>query len=294
MVPPPAVWGLALDVLAALPVSLQGFMLSVVKLCVWLVVLSLVFVPIERWFARAPSPVARPQIGHDLFYYFLNNLLPAVLLALPLAVLAKLVALLVPAGLHDWVHRMPVWAAIGAGLLVADLGSYWGHRLSHEWPLLWRFHSLHHSAEHIDFMVNGRAHPLDIVWVRMWGLVPVYVLGLGSTAGAGAMVPVVIALVGTFASFFVHANVRWRFGPIEWLVATPAFHHWHHSKHDHIDHNYAATFPLMDALFGTLHLPKAFPAEYGVAEELPETVAGQLMGPFAKRPGLADQADAKT
>ncbi|KPF72496.1 sterol desaturase [alpha proteobacterium AAP81b] len=263
---------------------MQGFVISVARLSVWLVVLSIIFVPLERLYARTPAKWVRPQIGNDLFYYFFTSLVPAALLALPLALVAKLVALIVPAGLHAWVHQLPVWAAIVAGLVVADIGSYWGHRLSHEWPLLWRFHALHHSAEHIDYLVNGRAHPLDIIWVRMCGLVPVYILGLGSTAGAGPIVPAIIAIVGTLASFFVHANVRWRFGVLEWLVATPAFHHWHHSKHDHINRNYAATFPWIDAMFGTLYLPKQFPADYGIPDPVPTTIVGQMIAPFAAAP----------
>ena len=272
-----------MNAIASFSSPVQDFALSVARLCLWLVILSIIFVPLERLFARTPAPWARPQMGNDLFYYFFTSLFPAALLALPLALLAKLVALLVPAGLHAFVHQLPVWAAIAAGLVVADIGSYWGHRFSHEWPLIWRFHSLHHSAEHIDYLVNGRAHPIDVVWVRMCGLVPVYILGLGSTAGAGSIVPAVITIVGTLASFFVHANVRWRFGPLEWLVATPAFHHWHHSKHDHINHNYAATFPWIDAVFGTLYLAKHFPAEYGIADPLPTTIIGQMLAPFAVR-----------
>lgn len=263
--------------------QIPDFAVSVARLALWLVILSLVFVPLERFFSRTPQKWARPQVGNDIAYYFLNNLLPTALMALPLALLAKLVAMLVPAPFQAWVHGLPAWAAIVVGLIVADLGSYWGHRFSHEWPLLWRFHALHHSAEHIDYLVNSRAHPIDVVWVRMWGLVPVYILGLGSTAGAGPWVTVLIAVAGTFASFFVHANVRWRLGPLEWLVATPAFHHWHHSKHDHINHNYAATFPVLDAMFGTLYLPGKFPDEYGTADPMPTTIAGQMLAPFERR-----------
>ncbi|WP_339360815.1 sterol desaturase family protein [Iodobacter fluviatilis] len=56
-----------------------------------------------------------------------------------------------------------------------------------------------------------------------------------------------------------HANVRWRFGPLEWLIATPAFHHWHHANEaeGQRDHNYAAMFPLIDLVFSTLHRPPA-------------------------------------
>ena len=52
--------------------------------------------------------------------------------------------------------------------------------------------------------------------------------------------------LGIVWGFFIHANLRWRLGPLEWLVATPAFHHWHHSRNDHINRNYASTLPLLD------------------------------------------------
>ena len=67
--------------------------------------------------------------------------------------------------------------------MAGEIGYYWGHRWSHEIPFLWRFHSIHHSAEEIDFLVNTRAHPFDMVFGRFCGLVPMYVLGLGGPVG---------------------------------------------------------------------------------------------------------------
>ena len=55
-------------------------------------------------------------------------------------------------------------ARLLAAFAVSEIGGYWGHRLSHEIPLLWRFHSLHHAPEHIDWLINTRAHPLDQVF----------------------------------------------------------------------------------------------------------------------------------
>ena len=271
-----------MSLFASLPPAIAAFGVDVLRLCVWLVLLTIVFVPLERMFARAPSRVLRHEVGIDLGYYFINSLVPAALLVLPLALLAATVQRLVPAEFHAAVRALPLWAAIPAGLVVADIGSYWGHRISHASPLLWRFHAVHHSAEHVDFLVNTRAHPVDLVVTRLCGLVPLYVLGLGSAGPAGSLLPVVITLVGTVAGFFIHANLRWRFGPLEWLVATPAFHHWHHSRTDHIDHNFAATFPWIDRLFGTHYLPGHFPADYGVEARLPPTLVGQLVGPLQR------------
>lgn len=259
---------------------LSDFAVDVLRLCFWLVLLIIIFVPMERLFPQHPSKFLRPQIGNDLVYYFLSSLLPAALMSLPLAILATLVQKVLPGDFHDSVQRLPLWITISVGLIIADIGSYWGHRLSHEIRFLWSFHAIHHSAEHIDFLVNGRAHPVDMVVMRMSGLVPLYILGIGSTGAEGSMLPVVITLIGTLMGFFLHANVHWRFGPLEYLVATPAFHHWHHSRNDHINHNYAATFPLIDRLFGTLYLPGHFPTSYGIQTPIPTTLSGQLLSPM--------------
>lgn len=276
-----------MTLLSTLPPQIVGIAVDIFRLCVWLVLLIAIFVPLERMFAQRPSKFLRPQIGNDLAYYFLSSLVPAALMSVPLAVLATLVQKVLPPNFHDGVHGLPLWLGISAGLIIADIGSYWGHRLSHEIRFLWRFHAIHHSAEHIDFLVNGRAHPIDMVVTRMSGLVPLYILGLGSAGPAGSMLPIAITLIGTILSFFIHANVRWRFGPLEWLLATPAFHHWHHSRTDHIDRNYAATFPWIDRMFGTLYLPGHFPADYGIQTPIPTTLTGQLLSPM-ESPAVAE------
>jgi hypothetical protein len=33
---------------------------------------------------------------------------------------------------------------------------------------------------------------------------------------AVTLVPFLVALIGTVWGFFIHANLRWRFGPLEW------------------------------------------------------------------------------
>src|SRR5206468_3639184 len=158
---------------------------------------------------------------------------------------------------------------------------YWGHRWSHEVPVLWRFHSIHHSAEAMDFLVHTRAHPLDMAFGRFCGLVPIYVLGLGGPVNLeGSVVPVVVSLVGTAWGFFIHGNLRCRFGPLEWLVSTPAFHHWHHTRTGPINRNYASTLPLLDWVFGSLYLPRDWPKDYGIQAPTPGALVYQLVHPL--------------
>ena len=262
--------------------NLAAFVNHVVHLSVWLVLLVAIFVPLERLFALRPAKLWRAQTAGDLGWYFVNSIVPAAIIAIPLAALARLLAGLDPLGLYSAVLTWPLGVKLLAALAVNDVGAYWYHRWSHRSPFLWRFHSVHHSAEHVDWLTNTRDHPVDMVFTRMAGLVPVYLLGLGQpTPGAATDTAAIITVAGIFWSFLIHANLRWRFGPLEWLVSTPAFHHWHHTNDEHRDRNFAAIFPLIDRLFGTLHLPKTWPPVYGVDTPVSPTFTGQLLDPFA-------------
>jgi sterol desaturase/sphingolipid hydroxylase (fatty acid hydroxylase superfamily) len=265
---------------------IHAFLIDVFRLCLWLTILVAIFVPLERLFAARPQKVLRKGIGVDLCYYFLSSFLPALLLSVPLGVLAWIAHRGVPGGILAATAALPLWARASAGLVAGEIGYYWGHRWSHEVPFLWRFHSIHHSAEDVDFLVNSRAHPIDMVFGRFFGLVPIYVLGLGGPVGtAGSLVPVLVGLFGSVWGFFIHANLRFRFGPLEWLISTPAFHHWHHTLNGPINRNYASTLPWVDRVFGTHYLPrKEWPAAYGVEAKLPDSLAGQLLYPLDPEP----------
>ena len=260
-------------------------LLPLLRLSLWLTILVVIFVPLERLFAAHPQKIWRAGIVTDLAYYFLNSLLPAMLLAAPISLLAWMVHRAVPGGFLDAVAALPLWARAALGLVAGEIGYYWGHRWSHEIPYLWRFHAIHHAAEEVDFLVNTRAHPVDMVFGRFCGLVPIYVLGLSGPIGpGGSTVAILVSLIGTVWGFFIHANLRWRFGPLEWLVSTPAFHHWHHTRTGPLNRNYSSTLPWMDRIFGTYHLPReSWPEAYGIKAKLPQTLTEQLAYPLYRQ-----------
>jgi sterol desaturase/sphingolipid hydroxylase (fatty acid hydroxylase superfamily) len=269
--------------LAPLLPSLLGFGLNLVRLCVWLVLLIAIFVPLEQLFARRRQGLFRTALVTDLGYYFLNGLATGALLGLPLAVAAAVFHRLLPGAYLDMVEGLPLWARLGAAVLVAEIGFYWGHRWCYELPALWRFHAIHHSAEHVDFLVNTRAHPVDLVFTRLCGLVLLDAVGLASPAGRNGGIAAVLLLIGTAWGFFIHANLRWRLGPLEQLVTTPAFHHWHHTLADHTNRNYAPLLPWIDRLFGSFYLPKAeWPVGYGLDTPTPRSLLRQLFDPLIR------------
>jgi sterol desaturase/sphingolipid hydroxylase (fatty acid hydroxylase superfamily) len=261
---------------------IPNFLTELVRLAVWLALLSAIFVPLERLFALEPKSIFRKQIAVDLSYYFLNGLIPGLLLAGPVALMAIASHRLIPGGVSAAISAWPLWLRVCAAMLVGETGYYWAHRMTHEIPFLWRFHAVHHSAEHIDFMVNTRAHPVDLVFTRLCMLAPLFALGLVSPMRASdGVVPLIVLFAGTMWGYFIHANVRWRLGPMEWLISTPAFHHWHHTMGEpERNCNYASILPWLDRIFGTHHLPKEWPAQYGIPEPMADTIVGQLVQPL--------------
>ena len=255
---------------------------DITRLSLLLTVIAAIFVPLERLFAAHPQKIFRKQFFLDLGYYFLNSLLIAYLMSVPLGILIWSIQQYMPVDFLKTMASLPIWLRLVLGLVVGETGYYWGHRLCHEIPVLWDYHSIHHSAESMDFLVNTRAHPVDMMISRMSALAPQLLIGLsGSRQQLGPVVPVLVTLFGLVWGYFIHANIRWRFGLMEWIITTPGFHHWHHTLNGPINVNYAATFPWIDWLFGTIYLPKDLPVSYGVNPSLPGSLLAQLVYPLS-------------
>lgn len=262
-------------------VDAQSSWLAVDFFVLNLLLYSAVFVPLERLFALRPDQgVFRRHWLVDLSYFFVNSLLVEVLTILTLTP-----ALI----LFDWARVDAIAARVGtlplpvqvlAMVLVADLTQYWVHRTFHAVPLLWPFHAIHHSVEEMDWLAGSRLHLVDVIVTRGLTYLPIFLLGFSRPA-----LLVYVFLVAVQATF-IHANVRWEFRPLRRLVATPAFHHWHHSsQQEALDKNFAVHTPLWDILFGTYYLPDHWPSRYGLNKErhVPRGWVRQLLYPFVRR-----------
>ena len=276
-----------MEILRAIQAALPAWAFEVFKLGNGLLLLLLIFVPLERLApARAPG---RRRWSADILYYFLNSLLPPKLIVLAVVLVVWAMRAGLPHGLFPALADLPQWTRFVLALLVAEIGFYWGHRWMHASSRLWKFHALHHSASDMTWLVNTRAHPVDLTLTRLCGLLPLYVLGISRLDGATVdTLPLLVALVMNLWGYLIHANVRFNLRPLQSLIATPAFHHWHHecvagdaagSGHGHS--NFAAMLPLLDRLFGTYReAGTARPQRFGTDTPVPDAVVDQVMAPF--------------
>jgi sterol desaturase/sphingolipid hydroxylase (fatty acid hydroxylase superfamily) len=184
------------------------------------------------------------------------------------------------------VAAQPWWAQAGEVVLLSDFCIYWGHRLQHRVGFLWRFHSIHHSAQHLDWLAAHREHPIDTIYTMGLINLPVFVLGFPIETLAG-----LIAFRGLWA-IYIHSNVRLPIGPLRVLIGAPELHHWHHDRNRDAG-NYANISPLMDLLFGTYHCPDHEPASFGIDQPISRNYLGQILHPFRfGRKSLQETSDA--
>ncbi len=250
-------------------------------------ILTLLFWAVEFvWPSIRAQRKFRRGFGVDVIYWFFTPLVTkaigqfAVLLALvPLFLLLgwNLEKETVAAGFGPLIE-LPVWLQAVLIVVVGDFIGYWSHRWFHSRPL-WKYHAVHHSSKELDWLSAVRLHPVNEAGSRVLQAIPFVLLGF-SPAAIAAYVPFL-----TFYAILIHANVSWDFGPLRYVLATPIFHRWHHTKEDEaIDTNFAGLLPVWDILFGTFYMPAGkIPTEFGVHDDsVPENFLGQLAYPFRK------------
>ncbi|MEK7485556.1 MAG: sterol desaturase family protein [Planctomycetota bacterium] len=241
-----------------------------------LLFLFVVFRPLEAVFpAKQNQRIFRPGWGTDLCF-FLGQYLLWTGLVLGIILSAKsLITNTIPLHWRLAVSFQPFWLQIVEVLVLSDLFIYWGHRIQHRVPFLWRFHSIHHSAEHLDWLAAHREHPIDTIYTV--GIINLPALLLGFPLET---ITKLIAFRGIWA-IFIHSNVRLPIGPIRVLIGAPELHHWHHDR-DRNAGNYANLSPLMDVLFGTYVCPDHEPESVGIKERIPSSYLGQMLYPFRR------------
>lgn len=239
---------------------------------------ALIFILIEKLIPyKAEQPVFRPAWQTDLNHFLVNHLMVGFILLATNAFLHKFFAWAENDSLQQWVTALPFLLQLFLIILAADLIQYWTHRAYHEVPLLWRFHAVHHSAKHMDWLAGSRQHMLEILVTRCLVLTPVYLLGFSKE-----VIDAYVIIVG-FQAVFNHANAEIKFGWLKYIIVTPQFHHWHHASDEAaIDRNYAAHFAFLDYLFGTaVKSEQTWPEEYGVkGDYMPDGFLRQQAFPF--------------
>jgi len=235
------------------------------------VVLVLVFRPLEVVFPAKPGQrFLRPGFVTDVCFFLGRHLFWGGIVFWVLLQLRSWVDTIVPPGLREAVTHQPWWLQAVEAVLLSDLFMYWGHRFQHRVPFLWRFHAVHHSSQHMDWLAGHRKHLLGSLYTMTLINLPPMVLGFPLQTIASFLL-----LRGVWAAY-IHSNVRLPIGPLRWFLGAPELHHWHHYRDRDVG-NYCNLSPLMDIMFGTYHCPDHEPERFGIKEPTPRTYWGYMI-----------------
>ncbi len=248
------------------------FNLAYFSLAIILLVLERVM-PYERQWAKYDGQLI-PDIAHTLTS---KGTVQGLMLFGGVIGLTELVTTAEQTGYSIWPREWPMFAQVVMGLVAAEFGLYWAHRLAHEWPFLWRFHAIHHSVTRLWVVNTGRFHFVDSVVSIL--------LGIAILLALGAPMEVIkwLSAVTAFIGLLTHCNVDMRFGPISWVFNTPGLHRWHHSRDIREgNRNYCENLMIWDQVFGTYINPndRRPPVNIGIDDFMPARFTEQLAWPF--------------
>lgn len=196
----------------------------------------------ERLTPAAPRPANSDgsRLTRNLGLWIANTVMSP-LINVPIGVAA--------ASLQLWTRPNLGLGGLVLDIVLLDLWTYAWHRANHEWPVLWRFHRVHHLDRFLDTTSAVRFHPGEVL-ISVLARAPLIVL---------ADIPIASLLVFDtlvlLAALFHHSNARLP-RPVEHVlrvfIVTPS-HHWvhHHTAHADTNSNYGTLLTLWDRVFGS-------------------------------------------
>ncbi len=169
---------------------------------------------------------------------------------------------------------MPLWLRLTGEVLVLDLLVYFLHRAYHGYPLLWRFHLVHHSDRDLDVTSASRFHLGEVTISGAAKFGTVQLLGISPTGLIG------FEIVMLAAAQLQHANIRLP-NAVEsslWLAFVPPAMHrvHHHPLRAATDSNFGTLVSFWDRLFGTLRPAAPSDREFGLPTLPDERALGPL------------------
>jgi sterol desaturase/sphingolipid hydroxylase (fatty acid hydroxylase superfamily) len=213
----------------------------------WLVV----FLFAERARPASPWKVTDSKTGFSHRLHLLQNTVLWLINSLLAPLLIVLITVPVVTAAPSW--RPPFLASFPGlmfDLVVLDLWIYGWHRANHAFPMLWRFHQVHHYDEQLDATSALRFHFGEVAISALIRAPVLFVLAIPLTS------VVIFETLVAMAAIFHHSNIKLNKALEKILgraLITPSLH-WvhHHAAKADTDSNYGTLLTLWDHVFSSL------------------------------------------
>lgn len=252
-----------------------------------LVIISLLVWALEFIFPwRKEQSIFRKDFWLDSFYMFFNffiftNVISGVYQLLEVLfgqidITAKSWALINTA---SW----PVWAELLLFFVLLDFVQWLTHIALHKFPILWRFHQVHHSVKEMGFAAHLRYHWMENILYK-----PLKTLGVMLLGGFEPEQAYIVHFFAIAIGHLNHANIKLTYGPLKYIFNNPVMHLYHHSyilPEGKYGVNFGLSLSIWDYLFKTNYIPEdsgTIVLGYAGDEKMPKGFWGQLVHGFRK------------
>jgi len=188
-----------------------------------LILISVVIWGLEIVFPwRKEQSIFRKDFWLDGFYMFFNFFIFSIaisgfykvleVLFSDISITAKSLAIIDPSG---W----PMWLQLLVFFIVLDFVQWFTHTLLHKFPLLWRFHKVHHSVKEMGFAAHLRYHWMENVLYK-----PLKTFGIMILGGFEPEQAYIVHFVAIMIGHFNHSNIKITWGPLKYIINNPVMH----------------------------------------------------------------------
>lgn len=222
--------------------------------------------------AKPNQKILSYSFAQDLVWFFYETILHGLVILTYVAFLNNIYQhhfnFLTITAISNW----PDWVRFLVGLLILDFMYWLQHYVNHKVPVLWCFHTVHHSQKALNFFTDFRYHVLEYLIRHTFLVIPFLFLQVD---------PPTIVSFGIFHQWysrFYHGNLKLNLGPLCYILVTPQSHRIHHSiESSHRDKNFGSLFSIWDYIFGT---------QYRGYDEYPNTGIEDDLFPHERTAGI--------
>ena len=254
-----------------------------------LIIVSLFVWGLEIMFPwRKGQSLIRKDFWLDGFYMFFNFFLFSIIISGFYAVIGKAFG---SAGMTmDSIaiipkESIPLWAFILLFFIINDFVQWFTHVMLHKFPLLWRFHKVHHSIEEMGFAGHLRYHWMENLFYK-----PLKTFAVMILVGAEPEHAFFVHFFSITVGHLNHANVRITWGPLKYVFNNSVMHLYHHAKELPADRangvNFGISLSIWDYIFKKNYIPQDQDGDYVLGfdgiENYPKGFFRQLVSGFKK------------
>jgi sterol desaturase/sphingolipid hydroxylase (fatty acid hydroxylase superfamily) len=146
------------------------------------------------------------------------------------------------------------WLQLLVFFIILDFVQWCTHVLLHKYPLLWRFHKVHHSVKEMGFAAHLRYHWMENIFYK-----PLKTFGVMIIGGFEPEQAYIVHFITIAIGHFNHANIKITWGIFKYVFNNPVMHLYHHAAvvpKGRNGMNYGISLSLWDYIFKTNYIPE--------------------------------------